>query len=171
MYHGGAGLARISSTDDGGQHLVIDFDQFSGVFGLKQGFSDDHCKLIADMAHLALRQWWMRRFFHRLAVDIGNQPAAGQAADFRCGKIITGVDRHYTGCGLRLADIDAANVCMRMRRAQKVGVGLTGDGHIVGVASATGEKALVFLAFDTLANIRSVHDVSLSWRLRRRPQP
>ena len=49
-------LRRLRRIDDRRQHLVIDFDQLGGVLRLLQRLGDDDRDLVADVAHLALRQ-------------------------------------------------------------------------------------------------------------------
>ena len=74
----------------GMQGFVVDFNQLGRVLGLEVGLGDDHCDVIADVAHLALREHGMRRLFHRLAVHVGDQPAAGQAVDLGIGSVFAG---------------------------------------------------------------------------------
>ena len=153
MNHRHTRLTRIAGANNSGQHFIIDFDQRGGVLRLIERLGDNHRNLIADVTHFALRQWRMRRLFHRLTVNVGNQPAAGQAADFCGGKIIACEYRDHAGCGIGFAQINTANFGVCMRRTQKVSVCLACHRHVVGVSAAAGEKALIFLALDALADI------------------
>ena len=75
----GARLARIGRVDDRRQQFVIDFDQLGGILGLIERLGDDHGDLVADVAHLALREQRVLGLLHRLGVDVGDEPAARQA--------------------------------------------------------------------------------------------
>jgi hypothetical protein len=54
--------------------------------------------------------------------------------------------------GARRARIDAADACMRVRRAHHAGIRLTREVEVVGVAAAAAQKTSVLLACHRLAN-------------------
>ena len=78
----GPRLARVDGVDDRRQHFVVDLDQLGGVLRLPQRLGDHDRDVVADVRTLPCASDRMRRLLHRLAVDVGDQPAAGQAADF-----------------------------------------------------------------------------------------
>jgi hypothetical protein len=85
------------------QHAVIDIDLFSSVFGLSIGFGNHNSDVVANIAHLALRERRMGTGFHRRAILRMDHPAAYKASDLVCGEIIAGEDRndarHLLGLG------------------------------------------------------------------------
>ena len=150
------------------EHVVIDFDEFCCVarFGLARGHHHRH--LVAHITHLALRQHRMRRLFHRLAVHIGDEPAARHAVDLVVGDIGAGEDGEHAGRRFRRGGIDGFDDGMRMRRAQKHRIGLARQHHIVGVLAGAGQKARVFLALDRYADaaqfeVSTSHGGLLKW--------
>ena len=143
-------FSASTGVDDRRQHFVVDVDQFGGVLGLVGRFGDDQRDAVADVADLALRQYRMRRLLHRLAVGAGDQPSARQSVD--AGQVVAGEDRDDAGRGLRLGGVDAADLRMRVRRAQEIGVRVMLRVDVVGVLAGAGEKTIVFLAADRLAD-------------------
>ena len=159
MKHGGTGFARSVRAHDRGQGLVVDFDQFGCVFRLLRRFGNDDRDMIADIAHLALREARVRWFFHRLIVDVGDQPAAGQAVDARLGKVFAGESCDHAGghCGLGGADTENFRVCVG--GSDEMRVGLVRQRHVVGVVAGSGEKAVVLTPFHRLPDERGgTHD-------------
>ena len=63
-------MYAIRSYYDRRQHVVAHFDQLGGVARLFLRFGDDHGDVVADVAHLALREHRVRRLLHRLAFRI-----------------------------------------------------------------------------------------------------
>ena len=63
-----AGRRGVGGRRDARQRLVIDRDQLGGVGGLRIGFGNDERDVIADPAHMVLRQSRIRRTIHRAAV-------------------------------------------------------------------------------------------------------
>ena len=84
------GRCAVARVDDGRQHLVVDDDRFGRVPGLRQRLGDHHRDVVADIAHLALRQRRMRAGLHRRAVLGVDHPAADQTADLVGGEIVAG---------------------------------------------------------------------------------
>ena len=141
------------------QHFVVHLDQLGGVPGLVVGLRDHHRDLVADVADLALRHAGVRRLFHRLGVDVGDQPAAGQAADLGRGEILAGEYRHHPRRLQRLVLFDRLDFRVRVRRAHEAGVALVRQGHVVGVSAGAGEKTVILLALDRHADgIHVTHD-------------
>jgi hypothetical protein len=156
-----AGLARVARVHHSRENLVVHFHQLGGVLRLVERFRDDHGDVIADVAGLALRKRRMRRLLHRLAIDIGDQPAAGQSTYFGPGEIIAREDRDDAGRCTGLARIDALDRRMCVRRAHEVRVGLPGQADVVSKSPAAGKKAIVLLALDGLTDHGCVHGVLL----------
>ena len=57
MDQGCAGADRVLGAHHGGQHLVVDRDQFRGVARQCLGFGNDDRDALADMAHAIVCQW------------------------------------------------------------------------------------------------------------------
>src|SRR6185312_10602445 len=96
-----------------------------------------------DMAHLALRENRMRRLMLGRAVLELDDPAAGQAADL---DVLAGEDGDDAGRGLGLARVDPAERRVRVRAAQKIGVGLIRAVDVVDVVAFAREEAEIFFA-------------------------
>ena len=152
VMHQCGGTGRAGGIDHCGQSLVIDFDQLGGILRLQQRLGHHQCDLVADVAHLALGQHRMGRLFHRRAVFIVDQPAAGQAADFGIRQVLADENSDHAGRFFRRVKLDRFDAGMRMRRAQEHTVGLAVQGDVVGVLPGAGQKALVFAAQDGFAN-------------------
>ena len=131
-----SGSFCLGHVDDCGQHVVIDFNQFSGIFCLLDGFGNHHRHVVAHITHLALRKDRVRWLFHRAAVGAGNAPAAWQAVDLVCGNISAHKHVEYARRGLGSLDVDALDVCVRVWRPHKHGVALVGQRDVVGVLAA-----------------------------------
>ncbi len=143
-----AWVGGVRGIDHGGQHVVIDVDQFGGVFRGLDRIGDHERDLIADVAHFRVRDDRMRRLVHRLAVGAVDQPAARQAADVFGGHVRAGEDRDHAGRLLRRGDVDAVDFRVRVGRAQEDGVGLLRQDDVVGVLAVAGQEPIVFLTFD-----------------------
>jgi hypothetical protein len=144
---------------DGGKNLVVDFDQLGRVARLRGALGDHHGNPLADVAHLALCERREGRLLHRLAVHIGDQPAAGQAADFRRRKVGAGVDGEDPVGRARFLGGNLSDGGVRVRRAQERGVRLARQRDVVGELPGAGEEAVVFLALDARADQRGVHSL------------
>ncbi len=148
---------RLRGVDHGGKRLVIHFDQLGRIARLRLRFGDHDCDALADVAHLALRERRIGRLLHRLALDVGDQPAAGQAADLGGGEVRAGVDGDDAGRLLGLFCLDGAQHRMGMRRAYECGVGLSGERYIIGVLAGAGKKAIVLFAGNACSDQRAGH--------------
>jgi hypothetical protein len=160
VHHGRAFLASIARAHHRRQLFVVDLHQLRGVARLLVALRDDDGDVVADVAHLALRKTGMRRLLHRLAVDVRDQPAAGQAVDLGRSQIVAREDRDDAGRLERLVLPDRFDLGVRVRRAHEARVGLVGHRHVVGVVAGPGEKAVVLFALDRSANVSGrAHDL------------
>src|SRR5690606_16119397 len=154
---GRVGSQRALGGGDRRQFLVIDLDQLGGVLGLEIALGNDHGDVVADVAHLVLRQRRVGRFPHGVAVDVGDQPAAGQAADLVGLEVFAGEYRQHAGrrqCG---TGVDAADAGVGVRRAQEIGIGLAVEADVVGVAALAAQEALILAPLDGFADTGLVH--------------
>ena len=95
-----------------------------------------------------------------------DHPAADEAADLVGGDVVAGEDRDDARRLQRGGRIDLVDRRMRVRRAQKIGVGLARTVDVVDVVALAGDEADVFLAFDGGANACRAHDFSPLERLK-----
>jgi len=114
------------------QHRVIDFDFLSRIARLRQRLGEHHRDRIADMAGLAIGERRMRRHFHRRAVLGMDHPAADQIADLVVGELDAGEHGKPRPASPRPLSVDGFYRGMRVRRANEVGVSLTGPIDVVG---------------------------------------
>ena len=94
------GLARLGGLgriDDRRQHVVIDVDLLGRVARLSERVGDDDGDVVADIAHLALRQRRMGARLHGRAVLRMDHPAADEAADLVGRDVLAGVDGDDAG--------------------------------------------------------------------------
>eukprot|EP00043_Microstomoeca_roanoka_P002426 m.38320 g.38320 ORF g.38320 m.38320 type:complete len:1021 (-) comp11478_c0_seq1:708-3770(-) len=110
MHLGRALGQRGLHVDDGGQVLDIELDRLGGVTRLFQRLGDDHGDGIADMAHLALGEDRMLGLLHRLAVFVGDLPAAGHAA--HALEILRGEDADHAVHGFGGRGVDAVDLAV-----------------------------------------------------------
>ena len=101
--HRGALALRRRGVDLGGQHLIIDANGFRRVLRLAERLGDDDRDMVADIAHLALRQRRMGAGLHRRAVLRMDHPAADEAANLVGRDVIAGQDGEDAGLALRLS--------------------------------------------------------------------
>jgi hypothetical protein len=148
---------RLGEVDDGRELFVLHLYLLGGVARLREGLGDHHRDALADVAHLALRERRVGRLLHRLAVHVGDQPAARQAADLGGAEVLTGVHGQHALRAPGLLRVDLPDLCVGMGRTHKGGVSLVRQGDVVGVLAGAGEEAVVFLALDTCADERGVH--------------
>ena len=118
---------------------------------------DDDGDMVADVAHFALRQHRMGARLHRRAVLGMDHPAADQAADLIGCDVVAGENRLDARRALRRGEIDLVDRGVSMRRAKKVGIGLSRPIDVVGVMSLACEEADVFLALYGCAYAGRVH--------------
>src|SRR5687768_9196381 len=111
------------------------------------------------MAHLALREAGMRRLLHRLAVDVGDQPAARQAAYLGVGEVLAGKDSDYARGLHRGVGGDFSDLRVCVGGAYERRIGLVRHRHVIGVLAGAGEEAVILLARDARADERGVHNL------------
>ena len=111
------------------------------------------------MANLALRQHRVRWLFHRTAVLVVDQPTAGQTAHLRLGQIGTGKDVQHALSRSSARDVDRFDACMRMGAAQKIGIALAWQHHVVGVLTGASQKTEILAAKNGFSD-RGIRQVS-----------
>ena len=178
-----AGLAGGSHVRDRGQNLVVDVDHLGRVARLGERIGDDDGDVIADIAHLALRERGVGAGAHRRAVLVEDRPAADQAADLVGRDVVAGEDRDDARRRRGVLKVDRLDLRVRMRRTQKIGVGLARTIDVVDVAALARDEAEIFLSAHGGADALIGHDASSRmsliprlpsvrpWRLRRRRSP
>ena len=159
-----AALARISKLSDGRQDVIVDVHQLRGILRLSQRLGDHHGNVVADIAHTPLREDRVRRLLHRLAVHVGDQPAARESINLCRGDVFASEDRDDARCFESFILADRFDTRVRMRRADEVGAGFARELDVVGVLSAAGEKAVVLAPFYRLPDVVCGHG-ALSSRL------
>ena len=143
---------RVEHADDGGQRLVLHLDRFDRLAGLLQCIGDDKGDRVADAAHLADGECGVGRLLHRRAVDIGDPPAARDAADIVGGEVGAGEDGDDARHRGSRRGIDRLEVGMGVWRAQEHAEGHVPELHVGDVVALAGEEALVLLAEDRRAD-------------------
>ena len=128
----------------GGQFLDIEVDRLGGIAGLFLGLGDDGGDGVADMAHLAFGQNRVPGLLHRLAMAVGDLPAAGQPADTL--EILAGEDADHPGHGFGGGSVDPFDTAMRHLTAQEIHMRLTAQVDVIGIAAIAGEKADILAA-------------------------
>ena len=127
----------VAHIDDRGQNVVLDFYQFSSIFGLLEGFSHHHRHVIAHIAHFAVGQDGVWGLLHGLTAGVGNQPAARKTVDLGVHHVGAIQNSHHTwrsqGCRL----VNALDVGMRVRRTHKNCVRHVLQTNVVGVVTGT----------------------------------
>ncbi len=144
MYLRSAGRKRLADIGDRGQDLIVNLDQFCGVFCLLQSFRNDKCHLIPDMAHGIDGHAVVGRCLMGRSVLAGDSPAADQPTDpvgdhIRAGKDVNDARRRFGR-----AQIDVVDFCKCMRGAQETSIGLARPVHIIEVMTIPRDKPLVF---------------------------
>ena len=98
VHLGALACVALAQSTTARQLAIADIDEFRRRLGLLLGLGDDHRHVIADIAHLALRQDRMRAGLHGRAVLGMDHPAADQPADLVLGDILAGEHRDDAGC-------------------------------------------------------------------------
>ena len=150
-------LARLARAHHGRQLFVLHLHQLSGVPRLLVGLRNDDRDVVADIARLALREAGVRRLLHRLAVDVGDEPAARQSVDLCSGEIVAGEDGDDSGRLERFVLLDRFDLRVGVRRAHEMRMGLPRQRDVVGVVARTGEKTVVLFALDRSADVGGRH--------------
>ena len=122
-------------------------------------FGDHHRHGLADMAHAVARQARPRRAEHRRAVAPLGGGQAAHVAEPVGGIILPGQDREHARHLQRGARVDAADLGVRMGRAQEDRIGLIVEGDVVRVAPPALQEPWSFDLADRLADGKSRHRV------------
>src|SRR5262249_6846327 len=112
---------------------------------------------ITDMTHSLSSQGRMRCHLHWRAVLGMDHPATNQISDLVAGKLFAGEHGDYAGHCLGGRNIDALDLRVSVRRADKDSPGLTRPDNVVGVLALTGNKAEVFFSAHRRADTRRAH--------------
>ena len=157
-------LARFGGArrvDDRRQNAVIDDDLLRRVPRLSVCIGDDDGDGIADIERLAVSKRRKRPCFHRRTVLEIDCHAADMRADLIGDGVLAGEDRDHARRLQRGRRVDLVDRRMRVRRAQKIGVGLARTIEVVDVMALAGDEADVFRAFDGGANAGRAHECAL----------
>ena len=116
----------------------------AAVAGGVPGFGDHERDRVAHVADVAVRQRCLVRLGGGGAVLVlaGLGLHGADAGGFEVGG---GEDAEHTRHGAGLGDVDAAEDAVGVAAADDDGVGLAGEGQVVGVAAFTTEEDRVFL--------------------------
>jgi len=87
------GFVHINNSRE---HLIVNNDLFSRVFGLRVGIRNHNSHMIANITHFALRECRMGTCLHRRAVLVVDHPTADQAADFIRSQIVACQNAQHT---------------------------------------------------------------------------
>ena len=142
---GCAGLDRIFDIDHRRQRLIVDLDEFGGVFGLKERFGDDKGDAFAQRADfadgkdraqgtVALRAAHVLRHDRRKSAELVGR-------DIRSGE-----NGEYAGRGLGLGRVDALDAGMGVWRHDHDAMALHRQVDIVDKTPAAGNKTRVLEA-------------------------
>ena len=142
------------------QNAVIDDDFLRRLARLRISIGDDDGDVIADIAHLALRQHGMRPGLHRRTVLGMDHPAADEAADLVGGDVLAGEHGDDAGGGERGGRVDSVDRRMGVGRAQEMRISLSGAIDVIDITSLAGDETKIFLALDGGANAGRTHEVS-----------
>ena len=71
--------------------------------------------MVTHIAHFVVGQDGVGRFFHGLTIGIGDQPAAGQAIDFRVDNVLPVEYSNHTWCSKGCLFINTFDLCVCVR--------------------------------------------------------
>ena len=148
MHECGTFGGRVHHRDNGRQFFEVELDQFRRIARLFLGFCDHNGEVVAHVTHLVRDKGRVERLMHRDFVFTDYLPAAGQTTDFVSGPVSTRQNHDDAGSCLGFGRIDAFDLCVCNRRPHHPGVSLARSVEVVDVPSRTGQKALIFAAFD-----------------------
>mmetsp|Transcript_24093 Transcript_24093/g.44614 ORF Transcript_24093/g.44614 Transcript_24093/m.44614 type:complete len:431 (-) Transcript_24093:2837-4129(-) len=129
---------------NGGQLGNIDVDRFGGVAGLLKRLGHNGGDRFAHVADLALGQHRVGRFLHRLAVFVGDLPAAGNGPhtfEIRAGKHLDHAGHGFGGAGVHRSQRPMRNV-----RAQEIHVRLSVNVDVIRIVADPCQKPYVLAA-------------------------
>ena len=147
-----ARFCRLSGIGHGRQRLDVEFDGFRRVSGLRHSFRDHERDGIADEADLVGRKRRAVGLQQRQAVAALQRQTAGEGVVAGGRQIGAGPDPEHAGQGLGRRGIDALDDAMGMGGAHNPGIGLSGEGEIVGVFALAAHQRVVLLAADGLSH-------------------
>ena len=150
--------ARLSRLHHGRQLAIGHVHELGRRLGLSQRLRHDDRDMVADIAHLALREHGVRARLHGRSVLGVDHPAADETADLVLRDVVAGQHRDHARGLPRLGRVDTLDGCVGVRGAHEIGVGLAGEVDVVGVAALAGDEALVLLADDARADARAAHE-------------
>ena len=133
----------------GGQHLVIDLNQFSAILGNIDRLRNHHRNDFADIAHFLNGHRITRRYKRPRAVGVDQlhfgrmqrEYIVRNVLDVVGAQVRAGEHCNHTGQRQRFAAVDAAYVCMRVRRTQHDRVHLPRQIHVIAEAAFAGDEA------------------------------
>ncbi len=141
-------LRRLLEVEGGGQLLVVDVDQLSGVARLRGAAGDDEGDDLPGEGHPVGRH----RRVHRSHLVRTDRPRVDEDAD-RFVEVGAGVDGDDIGRADRLARIDGRDPGVREGAADHRHVQHARQHDVVGPAGATGDEPLVLLATAVAADL------------------
>ncbi len=150
-------LQRFRGIDDGGQLLPVDGDRIGGVARLAARPRHDDRDGLADIAHRVGGERRIGAHIHGASVLRRDRPTADQVADAVSGELRAGEHLDHARHLGRGGGVDLADLGVRVRRANERPVAHARHAHVVGVAAAAGDEALVFLADNACANSFNAH--------------
>jgi hypothetical protein len=133
---------RLQRAGDGGELGVVDDDELGGVRGQLGGVGDHEDHRLARPQDLVARQHRMPRVQRARRECV----APGKRPDACLGQVVGGEDRRHAGGLAGLLDVDAGDLGVRERRADREGVQRAGQRHVIDVPAAASEQRRVLPA-------------------------
>ena len=149
----GRAVLCVAYVGHGIERLVLDLDEFGGVFGLLKRFGDHHGDVVAHVARFAVGEYRVRGLLHRLSVGAGDQPPAGQSVDAVRGDVIAIEYRDDAGRGSSRRLVHADDAGVGVWRAHEHGVRHAAKIDVVGVLAGARQEAIVLFAQDGFADV------------------
>ena len=155
------GIGGGRGVDGGRQLAIVDNYLLRRFARLCISIGDHDGDMVADVANFALSERRMSAGLHRRSVLRMDHPAADEAADLVGRDVVAGEDCNHAGRFQGGGSVDLLDRRMRVRRAQKIGVGLSRTVDVVDVVPLAGDEANVFAALDGGADAGRAHEFSL----------
>ena len=152
-----AGRERRLGRNDGGQRLIVDFDQLGGILRLAQGFRHDEGDRIADIAHPVLRQERLRADESGGAVAPSPRHPGTQRAKPATPQFGAGQHREDARHLDRTPRIERDDPRMGMRRAHDMAARRPRRPDIVDIAAPAGQEAQILLPAHPLPDPLHAH--------------
>ena len=134
---------RVMEIDDRGKGFVIHGHELGAIEGKRLALGDDKGDRLAHMLDAIEGKCRPVRDLERRAAAAGEGAELRDVADQPFCHVDSGEHGEHTRCGECRRDIDAADACRGVGRAQEDGHGLPGTAPIVAEASAPGEKGRI----------------------------